>query len=174
MKSNVEMYREYQLNGITVIQRTKDGYFDLNALIHEYNNKRETKYLLKDFFVLPSIKRAINTIYRKEVIETDFSYNLLEINVSQKIYPSLNDNATLVEKISNNDNINKLAENYCKKKTKGKREGSVALMALSFIDVDFEISIMEMYFNMFDTSKEAFEALGFKVELVNDEEGETE
>lgn len=141
MKSNVEMNREYQLNGITVIQRTKDAYFDLNALIHEYNNKRGTKYKLTNFFELPSVKRAMNTIYRKEVVETNFSYNLLEINVSQKICPSLNDNntlsqkictndninelqnPTLSEKISNNDNINKLAENYVIKRTKGKREG---------------------------------------------------
>ena len=65
----------------------------------------------------------MNTIYRKEVVETDFSYNLLEINDVEKISPSLNDGKTLVEKISNNDKINKLAENYCKKKTKGKRGG---------------------------------------------------
>lgn len=123
MESNVEMTREYQLNGITVIQRTEDAYFDLNALIHEYNDKRGTKYKLTNFFELPSVKRAMNTIYRKEVVQKDFSYNLLEINVSQKICPSLNDNDTLSEKISNNGNINKLAEKYCKKKTKGKRGG---------------------------------------------------
>ena len=141
MKTNKEMFREYQLNGITVIQRTKDAYFDLNALIHEYNNQRGTKYLLKDFFVLPTIKRAMNTIYRKEVIEKDFSYNLLEINDVEKISPSTNEgdtlkekictngnisklqNSTLKEKISTNDNISELAEKYVIKRSKGKRIG---------------------------------------------------
>ena len=118
MKTNKEMFREYQLNGITVIQRTKDAYFDLNALIHEYNNQRGTKYLLKDFFVLPTIKRAMNTIYRKEVIEKDFSYNLLEINDVEKISPSTNEGDTLKEKICTNGNISKLAEKYHKNKQK--------------------------------------------------------
>ena len=138
MKSNVEMNREYQLNGITVIQRTKDAYFDLNALIHEYNNKRGTKYELYDFFVLPSVKRAMNTIYRKEVVEKDLSLSekisdndnineLQNLTLSQKICTNDNinelQNPTLSEKISDNDNINKLAENYVIKRTKGKREG---------------------------------------------------
>ena len=120
MKSNVEMNREYQLNGITVIQRTKDAYFDLNALIHEYNNKRGTKYELYDFFVLPSVKRAINTIYRKEVVEKDFS--LVEIFSNNDNISKLQ-NSTLSEKISDNDNISKLAEKYVIKRSKGKREG---------------------------------------------------
>lgn len=118
MKSNVEMNREYQLNGITVIQRTKDGYFNANALIHEYNktnpnNKKEWgKFFNRNF----STQEFVFTILKREFSEelcnclsiklsnncsikqqSDYQYNL-EI-VKSKEYEKLI-NKVIVKRVS--------------------------------------------------------------------------
>lgn len=118
MKTNREMYREYQLNGITVIQRTKDGYFNANALIHEYNktnpnNKKEWgKFFNRNF----STQEFVFTILKREFSEelcnclsiklsnncsikqqSDYQYNL-EI-VKSKEYEKLI-NKVIVKRVS--------------------------------------------------------------------------
>lgn len=71
MKTNKEMFREYQLNGITVVQRTKDAYFNANALIHEYNklNPNHQKDWRKFFNRNFSTQEFVFTILKREFPE---------------------------------------------------------------------------------------------------------
>lgn len=124
MKTNVEMTREYQLNGITVIQRTKDAYFDANALIHEYNkqnpdNKKEWgKFFNRNFtaqeFVFTILKREFKEELCNYLI-TKLSNNCSIMQLSDIKYSLELTNNTQYEKLINKLIVKRISGLRCKK-----------------------------------------------------------
>ena len=65
MKTNQNMIRK--MGVYDVVQRTKDGYFDANALLNQWNKNPENPQRKMDVFLdSPKTKEFINTIIEKE------------------------------------------------------------------------------------------------------------
>ena len=65
MKTNQNMLRK--MGNYEVVQRTKDGYFDANALLHKWNKTPEhTQRKMEDFLSSGNTKEFIKTIAERE------------------------------------------------------------------------------------------------------------
>lgn len=63
MKTSVEMNR--QMGNFTVVQRTKDGYFDASHLLKQWNEHNKEKKII-NFLNIDQTKKFINEIFEQE------------------------------------------------------------------------------------------------------------
>jgi len=84
MKTNVVMVRK--IGDLEVLQRTKDGYFDGNILLSQWNKKTkgERRRKMSEFLESPKTKEFIQTILNDPRGENDLPVNQVFISIPAK------------------------------------------------------------------------------------------